>query len=196
MRRGAPSLVCLPCARQPLKTVCLARCTAVVDVAQPDYLLYAAVAEPPSGATAWVAPDGVPAAAAAAAATAAVRRRVAAQSVAAGSVAAAAAAASEGDVSAQSTPNDASWSSLWHLPKVSAPGAWETTTGSNSVRWQHRTASMHGVSRLPRHLCSSRPPSPALPLCVYFCVAWPARCLPVPLPTVPPRCLCCRWGCA
>jgi hypothetical protein len=31
------------------------------------------------------------------------------------------------------TPNDPGYASEWHLPRISAPAAWSTTTGSNSV---------------------------------------------------------------
>ena len=30
-------------------------------------------------------------------------------------------------------PNDARYSAMWHLPKISAPAAWDVTTGTKSV---------------------------------------------------------------
>lgn len=39
----------------------------------------------------------------------------------------------EGDVSTAATPNDPRWSSLYGMRKISAPDAWNSTTGSSSV---------------------------------------------------------------
>jgi subtilisin family serine protease len=36
-------------------------------------------------------------------------------------------------VQASGTPNDASYPSQWHLPKIAAPAAWDITTGSSNV---------------------------------------------------------------
>lgn len=103
---------------------------AAVEIAQPNYIAYKATVAPPWRASAWVVEDGVPAATAAAAADAAVQQAAAASaSVAAPS----SGTSSDGSNSVRAIPNDPRYSESWHLPKISAPEAWEETTGITSV---------------------------------------------------------------
>lgn len=83
-------------------------------MAEPDYVLYAAV-EPPASAAPTVQLERPPGVAPVPISSGAGRRLVAAAQPQA------------------LLPNDEQWPKLWHLPMVRAPQAWETTTGSSAA---------------------------------------------------------------